>query len=120
MSNPPMMSGDPAPAKIEFAIYEVFTQKDHNSPHVHVGSVDAGSPDDALLLAKENFLRRDPCVNIWVVRKENVHATSYEDADFFARERDISYRLISGYKSNAEKWRRYMQKPLTIEDFTKE
>jgi ring-1,2-phenylacetyl-CoA epoxidase subunit PaaB len=105
-----------------FTVYEVFVQKDHASPHVWVGSVDAGSPDDALLLAREGFLRRDPAVSIWVVRQEHVHRTDYEDEDFFARESDKQYRMLTGYnKANAEKWRKYKKDLLDFhKDFVKD
>lgn len=107
---------------MEFRIYEVFIQKDHNSPHVWVGSVDAGSPDDALILARESFLRRDPAVSIWVVEQVNIHKTDYEDRDFFARESDKQYRTLSAYnKSNAERWRKYKKNLLDLEkDFVKD
>lgn len=107
---------------MEFRIYEVFIQKDHSSPHLWVGSVDAGSPDDALLLARESFLRRDPAVSIWVVEQGQVHRTNYEDRDFFARESDKQYRMLTGYnKANAEKWRKYKKNLLDLEkDFVKD
>lgn len=109
-------------AKPLFKIYAVFIQKDHASPHVWVGSVDAGSPDDALLLARESFLRRDPAVSIWVVEQDQIHGTDYEDKDFFARESDKRYRMLSGYnKSNAERWRKYKRNLLDLEkDFVKD
>lgn len=105
-----------------FVVYEVFMQKDHASPHVWVGSVDAGSPDDALLLARENFLRREGAVSLWVVRQQDVHRTDYEDRDFFARETDKQYRTLTGYnKQNAEKWRKYRKGLLDLEkDFVKD
>lgn len=105
-----------------FNVYEVFIQKDHASPHVWVGSVDAGSQDDALLLARENFLRRDKAVSIWVVKQEHIGKTDYEDTDFFARETDKQYRMLSGYnKTNAEKWRKYKRNLLDLEkDFVKD
>lgn len=105
-----------------FNVYEVFIQKDHGSPHVYVGSVDAGSPDDALLMARENFLRRETAVSIWVVKQEHVHGTNYEDRDFFAQETDRSYRMLNGYnKANAEKWRKYKKNLLDLEkDFVKD
>lgn len=105
-----------------FAIYEVFIQKDHGSPHIWVGSVDAGSPDDALLLARESFLRRDLGVSIWVVKQEHVHGTDYEDREFFARESDKGYRMTSAYsKSNAERWRKYKRGLLDLEkDFVQD
>jgi ring-1,2-phenylacetyl-CoA epoxidase subunit PaaB len=105
-----------------FTVYEVFIQKDHASPHIWVGSVDAGTPEDALLLARENFLRRDTAVSIWVVKQEHVHQTDYEDHDFFARETDKQYRMLTGYnKANAEKWRKYKKNLLDLEqDFVKD
>lgn len=106
--------------KVTFTTYEVFVQKDHKSHHEHVGSVLAGSPEDAIILAKENFLRRDPCVNLWVVQREHIHATSYSDPDFFAQETDRSYRLLSGYKSNHDKWRKYRKQMLTLQELVKE
>ena len=107
---------------VEYRIFEVFIQKDHGSPHVWVGSVDAGSPDDALLLARESFLRRDPAVSIWVVEQHRIHRTDYEDRDFFARESDKTYRMLSGYnKANAERWRKYKKNLLDLEkDFVKD
>jgi len=105
-----------------FVVYEVFVQRDHASPHVWVGSVDAGSPDDALLLARESFLRRETGVSIWVVRQPDVYRTDYEDRDFFARESDKQYRTLAGYgKQNAEKWRKYRRSLLDLEkDFVKD
>jgi ring-1,2-phenylacetyl-CoA epoxidase subunit PaaB len=105
-----------------FNVYEVFIQKDHASPHIWVGSVDAGSPEDAILMARENFLRRDPGVSIWVVKQEQIHRTDYEDRDFFAQESDKQYRMLTGYnKSNAAKWRKYKKGLLDVEqDFVKD
>ena len=70
--------------KALFDVYEVFVQKSQAEFHTHVGSVVAPSPDHALHIARENFLRRDSGVNIWVVPQEHVYATRYE-ADFFAQ-----------------------------------
>lgn len=105
-----------------FNIYEVFIQKDHASPHIWVGSVAAGSPDDALLLARESFLRRDNAISMWVVRQEHITATKYEETDFFARETDKQYRTLAGYsKQNAERWRKYKKGLLDLErDFVKD
>ncbi|HEY8347055.1 MAG TPA: phenylacetic acid degradation protein [Symbiobacteriaceae bacterium] len=106
----------------EFRVFEVFVQKDHLSPHVWVGSVDAGSPEDALIMAREGFLRRDPAVSIWVVPSDAIYGTDYQDRDFFARETDKEYRLVSAYApENAERWRKYKRSLLDIEkDFIKD
>lgn len=107
---------------LQFVIYEVFIQTDHGSPHVWVGSVAAGSPDDAMLMARENFLRREQAISLWVVRQDQVHRTTHADEDFFARETDKQYRTLAGYsQSNAERWRKYKRATLDLEkDFVKD
>jgi ring-1,2-phenylacetyl-CoA epoxidase subunit PaaB len=106
----------------QFRVYEIFVQKDHGSPHVWVGSVDAGSPEDALVLARESFLRRDPAVSLWAVEQGAIHRTDYADRDFFAQETDKRYRTLAGYsKANAERWRRYKRALLDLEqDFVRD
>jgi len=80
--------------------WEVFVQGERGDCHEWVGSVHAPDPEMALLLAKENFIRRQPCVNIWIVNSQDVHATSYEDSDMFAPAFDRKYRLAAGFRLN--------------------
>jgi len=80
-------------------IYEVFHQQARGEPHVHVGSVHATDPDAAILLAKEQFGRRQACVNLWVVPTDAITATAYEDADIFQPGTDKSYREAFGYET---------------------
>ncbi|GMA60932.1 phenylacetic acid degradation protein [Alicyclobacillus fastidiosus] len=90
--------------------YEVFIQKSKLDYHVHVGSVLAPSPELALQLARENFLRRDTAVNIWVVRQSDIHQTPSEDHAFFAREFTRSYREVTGYSDNARRWKAFKER----------
>lgn len=83
----------------QWMIFEVFHQSARGEPHVHVGSVHAPDGDAALMLAKEQFGRRQACVNIWVVPAEAIVATSYEDADIFEHATDKSYREAFGYET---------------------
>lgn len=83
----------------QWETYEVFHQKSRGTHHTHVGCVHAPNPDLALLFAKEQYARRMKCVNLWVVRTANVHASSYEDADMFEPATDKSYREAFGYKN---------------------
>lgn len=94
--------------KLEFGVYEVFVQKTALDHHQHVGSVVAPSPDVALITARENFLRRDPAVNLWVVPRESIYATPYE-GDYFARELDRRYREVSGYSENGRLWKMFKE-----------
>lgn len=83
----------------QWRVYEVFHQQARGEPHVHVGSVHAPDPETALLMAKEQFGRRQACVNMWVVPQEAISATSYEDADLFQHTTDKSYREPFGYET---------------------
>lgn len=78
--------------------YEVFQQQKRGEQHIHVGAIHAANPELALILAKEQFGRREQCANLWVVRSSDVYATSYDDADMFLHAFDKSYREGDGYK----------------------
>ena len=67
----------------QWQTYEVFQQQNRGDQHVHVGSLHAPNPEIALVLAKEQYGRREQCANLWIVKSMDVLATSYEDADMF-------------------------------------
>jgi ring-1,2-phenylacetyl-CoA epoxidase subunit PaaB len=83
----------------QWPIFEVFHQQARGEPHVHVGSIHATDGESALMLAKEQFGRRQACVNLWVVPAEAIIATLYEDADMFEHGTDKSYREAFGYET---------------------
>lgn len=99
-----------------YEVYEVFIQKSHLDEHVRVGSVLAPSPPLALQLARDNFLRRDLAVSIWVVRQADIHQTASRDEHFFQREFDKSYRDVRGYADNARRWKSFKQQALSADD----
>lgn len=66
---------------------------------MHVGSIHAPDAEVALILAKEQYARRQACVNLWVVPVNAISASSYDDADMFERATDKSYRESWGYKT---------------------
>jgi ring-1,2-phenylacetyl-CoA epoxidase subunit PaaB len=80
-------------------VYEVFHQQTRGDAHVYVGSVHAPDAEMALLLAKEQYARRQACVNLWVVPASAIVATEYQDEDIFERATDKSYREAWGYKT---------------------
>jgi|GEM_PF-201541 len=82
----------------QWQTYEVFQQQARGDRHMHVGSLHAPNPEMALVLAKEQYGRREQCVNLWVVKTSNVHATRYEDSDMFLHATNKIYREGAGYK----------------------
>lgn len=79
-------------------IFAVFRQDTKNDAHVHVGDVHAVDAEMALVLAKEQFARRDPCVSLWVIPYNQIEASSYDDADIFEHATDKSYRFGGSYR----------------------
>jgi len=83
----------------QWRVFEVFHQSARGEPHVHVGAVHAPDAESAIILAKEQFSRRQACVNIWVAPADAITATRYEDADMFQHGTDKSYREAFGYET---------------------
>ncbi len=83
----------------QWQIFEVFHQQVRGEPHVYVGSVHAPDPEAALILAKEQYGRRQASVSLWVVPEDAITATSYEDVDMFDHGTDKSYRESFGYET---------------------
>lgn len=81
----------------QWRVWEVFHQQARGDAHVYVGSVHAPDAEMALLLAKEQYGRRQACVNMWVVDARHIHHTEYSDSDMFSPGTDKSYREAYGY-----------------------
>jgi ring-1,2-phenylacetyl-CoA epoxidase subunit PaaB len=61
--------------------FEVFVQAKEGRPYQHEGIVHASDEEMAFLCAKEQFSRRYTCTGIWIVKTENIHATSFTEDD---------------------------------------
>lgn len=99
-------------------VFEVFSQRTHSSDFMHQFSLLAPNHQMALLMAKENFLRREPFVNIWVVRRSDIYKPSAEERQAFATLDNKSYRETKGYGYLKEKWRQYKQEAFTEHKLT--
>jgi len=86
-------------------IWAVFLQARRRDAHVYVGDVHASDAEMALLLAKENYARRDPCVSLWVVPARDIRATSGDAAEMFAPVTDKSYRFGGSYRQQQRVYR---------------
>jgi ring-1,2-phenylacetyl-CoA epoxidase subunit PaaB len=86
-------------------VWAVFLQAHKRDPHVHVGDVHAPDAEMALVVAKESYARRDPCVSLWVVRATEIHATTAEAAEMFVPAIDKSYRFGGSYRRQQQVYR---------------
>ena len=79
-------------------LYEVFVRGKRGLNHVHVGSLHAPDSEMALRNARDLYTRRNEGVSIWVVRAEDIAASSPDEKDpFFAPAGDKIYRHPTFY-----------------------
>lgn len=95
--------------KEQFAIYEVFSQKSPSASFMHQFSLLAPNPEAALMMARENFMRREACINIWVVNREDIHGLTPEERETLERLDNKSYRETKGYGDVQSRWRRHKE-----------
>jgi len=74
-------------------VYEVFLKRDGKEEFRHAGSLEAATPELALVLARENYARRAEGRSMWLVDRE--HLIEAEDG-FLAPNADKPHRHNDG------------------------
>ena len=83
----------------EWPLYEVFVRGKRGLNHVHVGSLHAPDDEMALRHARDVYTRRNEGVSIWVVRADDITASSPDEKDpMFAPSGDKVYRHPTFYE----------------------
>jgi ring-1,2-phenylacetyl-CoA epoxidase subunit PaaB len=79
-------------------LWEVFVRSRRGLSHTHVGSLHAADATLALRNARDVYTRRQEGVSIWVVRAEDITASSPDEKDaFFDPAGDKPYRHPTFY-----------------------
>ncbi|GIM47767.1 hypothetical protein DNHGIG_33160 [Collibacillus ludicampi] len=89
----------------DFAVFEVFSQKNPKSPFVHQFSLLAPNHEMAMALARENFLRRESCTNLWVIKRDDIYVLPPEERKALERMDNKDYRETKGYGELQARWR---------------
>lgn len=92
--------------------YEVFSRRTDTAPLQHQFSLLAPNEKMALIMAKENFLRREPAVDIWVAKREHITTGKEIGEEIFHNIDNKQYRETKGYGYLKKRWRKYEQKIL--------
>jgi ring-1,2-phenylacetyl-CoA epoxidase subunit PaaB len=91
-------TGAGVPKRGSWPLYEVFVRGKRGLNHVHVGSLHAADAEMALHNARDLYTRRNEGVSIWVVRADDITASSPGEKDpFFAPAGDKVYRHPTFY-----------------------
>ena len=82
------------------------------APFQHQFSLLAPNEDIAIMMAQENFMRREPVEDIWVVNRQNIRKMTPEEKKMLQRLDNKDYRTTKGYGYLKKKWRNYEQQML--------
>jgi ring-1,2-phenylacetyl-CoA epoxidase subunit PaaB len=92
--------------------FEVFSKRTPSSQFQHQFSLLAPNHEIALVMAQENFMRREPVADIWIVKRSDVRGLSQEERESLKRLDNKDYRMTKGYGYLKKKWRKYEQEML--------
>lgn len=92
--------------------YEVFSRKNNAAPMQHQFSLLAPNREMALVLARENFMRRESVEDLWVVKREDIFKITESEKDMLQRLDNKQYRETKGYGYLRKKWAKYEQNVL--------
>ncbi|MFS0645867.1 1,2-phenylacetyl-CoA epoxidase subunit PaaB [Siminovitchia sp. 179-K 8D1 HS] len=92
--------------------FEVFSKRTPTSPFQHQFCLLAPNEEMAMVMAQENFMRREPVADIWVVKRSYIRKLEPDEKKMLERLDNKDYRTTKGYGYLRKKWRQYEQKML--------
>ncbi|MCM3636706.1 1,2-phenylacetyl-CoA epoxidase subunit B [Sporosarcina luteola] len=101
-----------AEEKTFYQEYEVFSKRTPTSTFQYQFSLLAPNEEMALVLAQENFMRREPVTDIWIVNRKHIRKMNAEEKLTLRRLDNKDYRTTKGYGYLKKKWRHYEQEIL--------
>jgi ring-1,2-phenylacetyl-CoA epoxidase subunit PaaB len=81
--------------KVSFEIYHLARR---GKQHVHVGSVNATTPNEAMSLAKTQFTKEKIVYNVWAIRTSEIRFTLQEEKDLWITLPEKKFRDAADYK----------------------
>ncbi|HEY4554512.1 MAG TPA: 1,2-phenylacetyl-CoA epoxidase subunit PaaB [Bacillaceae bacterium] len=95
-----------------YEVFEVFSKRNHKGDFQHQFSLLAPNHEMAFVMAQENFMRREPVVDLWVVKRSDIRMMQPDEREMLGRLDNKDYRMTKGYGYLKKKWRQYEQKML--------
>jgi ring-1,2-phenylacetyl-CoA epoxidase subunit PaaB len=89
--------------------FEVFSKRSDTAPMQYQFSLLAPNEELALIMAQENFMRREPVADIWVVKRSHIRKMTRDEKETLHRLDNKDYRNTKGYGYLKKKWRQYEQ-----------
>lgn len=92
--------------------YEVYHLQKRGKQHVHAGSVEAGSPEEAMSRAKLAFNTKG-IYNVWTIQHSDIRFTKPEDLDLWTTLPEKRFRDAADYKGG-DKLKDFLEKQKTL------
>lgn len=89
--------------------FVVFSRKTAVSPCQEQFTLLAPNHEIALVMAQENFMRRESVSDIWVVKRSDIRGMTPEERKTLKRVDNKNYRTTKGYGYLAKIWRQIDQ-----------
>ena len=96
--------------------YVVFSRKNSSSHMTEQFTLLAPNSEMALMMAQENFQRREKVSDLWVVKRSDITSVNPEEREMLFRLDNKDYRETKGYGYLRKKWREKEQGMLDEEE----
>ncbi len=78
--------------------FEIYHLPKRGKQHIHAGSVEASSPEEAMSKAKQKFNQGKIVFNIWAIETDKIRFTSAEEQELWLTLPDKKFRDAAEYK----------------------
>jgi ring-1,2-phenylacetyl-CoA epoxidase subunit PaaB len=89
---------DSPEVKSEKGSYEIYHLLKRGKQHIHAGTVQAGSPQEAMAEAKKVFKNDKMVYNVWAIKTTDIRYTSAEEQELWLTLPEKKFRDASDYK----------------------
>lgn len=78
--------------------FEIYHLPKRGKQHIHVGTIEASSPQAAMASAKLKFNQSKAVYNVWAIQKNKIRFTSAEEQELWSTLPDKKFRDAAEYK----------------------
>jgi ring-1,2-phenylacetyl-CoA epoxidase subunit PaaB len=95
--------------KISYEIYQLLKR---GKQHIHAGTVQASTPNEAMSEAKNNFHSDKVVYNLWAIRNRDIRFTKPEEEELWLTLPDKKFRDAAAYKGG-DKLKEFLERNAT-------
>lgn len=92
------------------ASYEIYHLMKRGKQHLHIGSAEAASPQEAMYIAKQKFGNDKIVYNVWAIRTDTIRFTTTEEKDLWNTLPEKKFRDATDYKGG-DKLKSFLERP---------